>query len=251
MLKASVKKRDEIKLMREGGKILAEIVRKMAEETKPGIVTMELEDLATRLLKSTGVVSPFKGYDGYKYNSCLSVNNVVVHGEPSTKVILKEGDLLKIDLGVNFHGMITDHAITVIVGDKTTPTREKLVACSKMAMMSAIKGVREGEDLANITYRINDTAEVFGFSPVRELVGHGVGYQLHEDPNISCYRGHALRMDLKEGMTFAIEAMINEGSWKCASVKGSSDIVTMDGKDSATFEHTIVVNKEGFEILTI
>jgi len=121
MLKASVKKRDEIKLMREGGKILAEIVRKMAEETKPDISTMYLEEVATKYLKSMGVVSPFKGYDGYKFNSCLSVNNVVVHGEPSTKVILKEGDLLKIDLGVNFHGMITDHAITVIVGNKTTP----------------------------------------------------------------------------------------------------------------------------------
>lgn len=251
MIKASIKKREEIKLMREGGRILAAIVKKMAEATKPGISTMYLEEIATRLLKDMGVVSPFKGYDGYKFNSCLSVNNVVVHGEPSDKVILQAGDLLKIDLGVNMQGMITDHAITTIVGGKTTPTREKLVACSKMALMSAIKPLRAGEDLANITYRINDTAEVFGFSPVRELVGHGVGYVLHEDPNISCYRGHALRMDLKEGMTFAIEAMINEGSWKCASVEGSSDIVTMDGKDSATFEHTVVINKDGFEILTI
>ncbi|MEI6887230.1 MAG: type I methionyl aminopeptidase [bacterium] len=250
-MKIIIKNSEQIGYMREGGRILAAIVKKLALQSVEGVSTMFLDKQAAKLISDFDVRSAFLGYEGYEYNTCLSVNDVVVHGLPSESVVLKKGDILKIDAGIYFHGMITDHAVSVIVGGETTDARNNLFECSKKALMNAISGLKDGSNLTTITNKINDTADVYGFQPVRELVGHGVGLRLHEDPNISCYRGHALDIELKEGMTLAIETMINEKGWKCKTDKDGWTMRTADGGDSAMFEHTVVITKKGAEILTI
>ncbi|MEI6462777.1 MAG: type I methionyl aminopeptidase [bacterium] len=250
-MKIIIKSPEQIEYMRQGGRILASIVRKLGDLSVEGVSTIFLEKEARKLMADLGVRSAFLGYEGYEFTSCYSVNDVVEHGLPSENVVLKKGDIIKIDSGIYYQGMITDHTISVIVGGETTETRRKLVECAKVALQNAIKDIKAGENLATISNKINDTADIYGFIPVRELVGHGVGVKLHEDPNISGYRGHALDIVLKEGMTLAIETMINEKGWKCKTDKDGWTIRTNDGGDAAMFEHTVVITKKGVEILTI
>ena len=259
-----IKTKKEITIMREGGKVLAHILKKLSAEVKPGITTGYLEQMACQLIKEAGGRPSFKGYKSmletkiFPTALCTSINNEVVHAPTLPSRKLKAGDIIGIDVGMEYpygqdiSGYYTDMAVTVPVG-RTNKQVKRLIKVTKKSLMLAINEVKPGNTLNDIGRAIQTKAEVEGFSVVRDLVGHGVGTAVHEDPQVPNYEIVDTKMDnivLKPGMVIAIEPMINVGSWK---VKGSSDgftIVTVDGKLSAHFEHTVAVIKEGHEVLT-
>lgn len=259
-----IKTKKEVTIMREGGKVLAHILKKLSAEVKPGITTGYLEQMACQLIKEAGGRPSFKGYKSmletkvFPTALCTSINNEVVHAPALPSRRLKAGDIIGIDVGMEYpygqdiSGYYTDMAITLPVG-KISKEARRLIMTTKKSLELAIKKIKPNNSLNDIGQAIQAKAEAEGFSVVRDLVGHGVGTAVHEDPQVPNYEIVDTKMDnivLKPGMTIAIEPMINAGSWE---VKGSSDgftIVTVDGKLSAHFEHTVAVTKEGHEVLT-
>jgi methionyl aminopeptidase len=259
-----IKTAREIAIMREGGKILAGILKKLSSQVKPGVTTGYLEQLACDLIKKAGGRPSFKGYKSmletrvFPTALCTSINNEIVHAPALPSRKLKAGDIIGIDVGMEYpygqdvSGYYTDMAVTVPVG-KINKQAKRLIKATRKSLMLAINEVKPNNTLNDIGRAIQTQAEVEGFSVVRDLVGHGVGTAVHEDPQVPNYEIVDTTMDnivLKPGMVIAIEPMINVGSWE---IKGSSDgftIVTADGKLSAHFEHTIAVTKEGHEVLT-
>jgi len=216
---------------------------------KPGISTLELDKLAERLIIEAGCQPAFKGLNGYPATLCVSVNNEVVHGLPSEKKILKNGDIVDLDLGLKYKGFYSDMARTYPIG-KITRKAKKLIKVTKKSLDLAIKIIKPGIYLGDISSTIQKYVEKNGFSVVRSLTGHGIGRKLHEEPAIFNFGKPKTGPILKEGMVFAIEPMVNEGSPEVKISKDNWTVVTADGTLSAHFEDTVAVTKNGYKILT-
>lgn len=250
-----IKTKAEIEKMREGGKILAKILREVKNDVKPGITTLELDRRAEELIRREGGKPSFKMVPKYRWSTCMCINEVVVHGVPGN-FKLKEGDILGIDIGLFYKGFHTDMAETVIVGNHLNDSNhlKKFISVGREALNQAIAAAKAGNRVGHISKAIEKTITRAGFSPVKALVGHGVGKNLHEEPQIPCFLKRKIEETpaLKTGITLAIEIIYNQG--KPEVVYGNDDgwtIKTADGKLSGLFEHTVAILKDGPEILTL
>jgi len=253
----NIKTEEEIEIMRIGGQILAEVLREVLKDAKPGVSEVELDRLAKELIREKGAESSFKKVKGYKHAICVSTNDVVVHGVP-TGYKLKEGDIIGIDCGVYYRGFNTDVAHTVRVQSskfkvKSSDEVDRFLETGKRALEEAIKVARTGNRVGHISKKIQDIVEGAGYSVVRSLVGHGVGRSLHEDPEVPCYLNEKIEKTplLVEGLAIAVEVIYNMGK---ADVIYSNDdgwtIKTKDGSLAGLFERTVAITKEGPLILT-
>ncbi|PIY96340.1 MAG: type I methionyl aminopeptidase [Candidatus Kerfeldbacteria bacterium CG_4_10_14_0_8_um_filter_42_10] len=251
----TIKNSREIEIMREGGRILATVLKKVVKAAKPGISTKELDLLAEKLIRQLGGEPAFLGYqshfegDPYPASICTSVNEEVVHTIPSANRILKKGDIIGIDAGVRYKGFCTDMARTVGIGGIYSE-KEKLIQVTKKALSLGIKKVKAGRHTGDIGAAIQKYVEQQGFSVVTQLVGHGIGKNVHEEPRIPNFGEPHTGTELKEGMTIAIEPMVNIGGSEVKTASDGWKIVTNDNSLSAHFEDTVAVTKKGFEILT-
>lgn len=244
---------DEINDIEEGGKILRDILHRAADLARPGISTAEINDFAEKEIIKAGGRPSFIGY-GEKHNPfqhglCTSINDAVVHGIPSEKDILQEGDIIGLDIGMEYKGLYTDTAITVGVG-KISSEAQNLIDVTRKSLENALKQVKAGNTIGDIGHAIQTTVENSGFSVVRDLVGHGVGYAVHEDPSVPCYGKPGKGIELVEDMVLAIEPMVCELKPKIFFDTDGWTIRTHDGGLAAHFEHTIAVTKNGVRILT-
>ncbi len=245
----NIKTEKEIEIMKEGGKILGEIIKKLSEAVKPGITTNDLEELARELVLFYRVKSSFLGFDGYPNMLCTSINDEIVHGIPSERV-LEEGDLLKIDMGVLHKGFHTDSATTLVVGGRGDNIKNKLIQTTREALEIGISKARTGNTLGDIGEAIQKHVEDRGFNVVRDLVGHGIGRELHEPPQVLNYGKAGQGEKLVAGMMIAIEPMVVTGKWGIKNGKDGYAYVTKDGSLAAHFEHTIAITDSGPLILT-
>ena len=248
-----IKTDDEIKAMRASGKILAAVLRKLKEHTESGISTGELGEIAAREIKALGGEPAFLGYGSpipFPDVVCISVNDAVVHGIPSKETVLKNGDVVSLDLGVSYQGMITDAAITTVVGE-AGPEVERLLIDTKKSLNAGLSVIKDGVQVGDISFAIQKVLERGGYGIVRDLVGHGVGHEVHEDPNIPNYGKKGSGPKLVAGMTLAIEPMATLGNYAVHLDHDGWTIRTNDGSLAAHFEHTILVTSAGYEILTI
>lgn len=243
-----IKTPQEIKIMREGGRILAGILKKIVSEIRPGITTKELNRLAEELIKDKKALPAFKNYNGFPAALCTSINDQVVHGIPGDTV-LKKGDIISVDLGIKYKGYFTDMTTTVSVGrvDKKT---SKFLDVGKKALEIAIKAVKPGHRLGDVAHAVQSFVEKNGYSVVRDLVGHGVGKELHEEPKIPNFGVPGTGLKLEEGMTLAFEPMINMGDYHVRFFPDGWTVRTADGSLSAHFEHTVAVTSKGAVVIT-
>lgn len=244
----TIKSQDEIEKIARACKIVAQILKDLREIVKPGITTKDIEAFVDRTISEKGAVAAFRGYRNYPSSVCTSVNDQVVHGIPSNRR-LTEGDILSIDLGVFLHGYYGDGAVTFPVG-RINPRAERLLKVTEEALYIGIEKAKPGNRVSDISSSIQRYVESHGYSVVRTFVGHGIGRSLHEEPQVPNYGspGHGPR--LREGMTLAIEPMVNEGTHEVRILDDGWTAVTADGSLSAHFEHTIVITKNGAKILT-
>jgi methionyl aminopeptidase len=245
-----IKTPQEVEKMRRSGTVVREILEYVRGFVRPGATTMDLENAAVKKIEELGVKPAFKGYHGYPCVLCTSINSEVVHGIPSTKRVLREGDIVSIDTGVILDGYYGDSAITVPVGDKIAPKAQRLVDVTRASLESGIKAVKIGASLGDIGAAVQDVVEAEGFSVVREFVGHGIGTKLHEDPQVPNFGRRGLGLKLREGMVLCIEPMVNSGKPDVQVLADGWTAVTQDGSLSAHFEHTVAVTKDGAVVLT-
>jgi methionyl aminopeptidase len=238
----------EIEIMRHAGKIVALTHQELKKHVQPGISTLELDAIAEKLIRSHDALPSFKGYNGFTGSICASVNEELVHGIPGKRV-LKEGDIISIDVGAQYNGYHGDSAWTYAVG-KITEGDQKLLDVTETSLYKGLDEAKPGEKLSNISHAIQTYVEGFGFSIVREYVGHGVGADLHEDPQIPHYGPPGKGPRLKPGMVLAIEPMVNAGKRYVKTLSDNWTVVTTDGKKCAHFEHTVAITETGYEILT-
>ena len=244
-----IKSKNELKKIRVAGQLVAKTLKHLKQKVKPGITTQELDIASQEFLGECGVKAAFFGYRDYPAHVCVSVNEEIVHGIPSGRVLL-DGDIVSIDFGVEYQGYFGDAAITVPVG-KISNTAADLIKVTEEALWKAIKIVRKGVYLSDISFAVQQHVEANGFSVVREFVGHGIGASLHEEPQIPNYGASGTGVKLKPGMVLAIEPMVNEGVWRVEILEDNWTAVTKDGKLSAHFEHTICVTDGDPEIMTV
>jgi methionyl aminopeptidase len=245
----TVKSEREIEMMRAAGLTTARILDAMCREAKVGVSTWDLDQIAERMCKEAGVIPAFKGYHGFPACVCISVNDEVVHGIPSKKRILKDGDIVGLDFGVIQEGWFGDTARTIAIG-KATPAAEKLMKVTQESLMKGIAEAKPGNRIFDIGHAVQSHAEAEGFSVVREFVGHGIGRALHEDPQVPNCGPKGKGMVLKVGMVIAIEPMINAGKPEVRVLGDGWTAVTTDKSLSAHFEHTVAITKDGPVILT-
>ncbi|MDI9509894.1 MAG: type I methionyl aminopeptidase [Bacillota bacterium] len=245
----NIKSEREIKLMRESGRILANVLKELETYVKPGISTLEIDKKCYEIIKSYGCIPSFLDYRGFPASLCISVNDEVVHGIPDD-YILREGDIVSLDCGVIYEGYHSDAARTIPVGEITKEAKE-LIEVAEQSFYEGIKYAKEGKHLHEISEAIQTYVESFGFSVVRDLVGHGIGRDLHEEPNIPNFKQRNRGPRLREGMTLAIEPMINAGRYDVYCLDNDWTIVTEDGSLSAHYENTVLITKDQAEILTI
>ena len=249
-----IKSEQEIAVMRQAGKIVADILRTLTKQMKPGMNTKELDTIAVRELKRMGAESSFKGYRGYPATICVSVNDEIVHGIPGDRV-LKEGDIVSLDFGAAYHGFHGDAAVTVPVGE-VSPVAKRLIEATRVSLEKGIAAAKAGARLGDISAAIQGHAESMGYSLVREYTGHGIGRKMHEDPQIpnSTEPPYGLKPGtgpvLQKGMTLALEPMLNAGGWRTRVADDQWTVLTADGSLSAHFEHTIAVDDKEPEVLT-
>ncbi|MGG1635976.1 type I methionyl aminopeptidase [Paenibacillus sp. MCAF9] len=243
------KSESELRYMREAGRIVAETHRLMAQAVKPGITTRELDQIAETYIKSQNAIPSFKGYNGFPSSICASVNDELVHGFPGSRK-LNEGDIISIDIGAQFEGYHGDSAWTYAVG-AVTPEVQKLLDVTEASLYAGLALVKPDIRLYTISHAIQKVIEDAGFSVVREYVGHGIGADLHEEPQIPNYGIPDRGPRLKTGMVLAIEPMVNIGERYVRTLEDNWTVVTEDGSWCAHFEHTVAVTEDGFEILTI
>ena len=244
----TIKSEKEIEIMREGGKMLAGIMEELRKKVQPGITTKELDRVAETLIFKSGAEPAFKGYENFPATLCTSLNQVVVHGVPSNYK-LKSGDILSLDLGIKYKGFFSDMAITIAVGKIDSETN-KLIKVTERSLREGIKAIRPGNHIGDISFAIQKYVESRGFKVVRELCGHGIGRELHEDPQILNYGKKHTGPEIKEGMVFCLEPMVTMGDWRIKKSPDGFGWETKDGSLSAHFEHTIAVTKTGYQILT-
>lgn len=238
----------DIELMRQAGRLVALVLDKLARSLEPGMKTLELDRLTQQELKKYGAQASFLGYRGYPAHLCVSINDEVVHGIPGERVI-QAGDIVSLDLGVIWEGLQADGAVTAGVG-KVRPLAQRLMQATRDALWAGIAACRPGHRLGEASAAIQDLVESRGFSVVREYSGHGIGRELHEEPQIPNFRTPDLGPRLKSGMTLAIEPMVNAGSWLTRVAPNGWTVLSADGSLSAHFEHTIAITEGEAEVLT-
>ena len=245
-----IKSSREIKLMKKSSRIVATVLREIINFVKPGMSTYELDEFAEKRITQMGAMPSFKGYHGFPGSICSSINNEVVHGIPNKKKIIKSGDLVKIDTGAYLNGYHGDSCVTICIGK--VDKRVKLLSdVSHQALMAGLNKIKAGNTLLDIAGSIEDVVLSNGFSVVEDYTGHGVGRNLHEEPSVFNFRTKDLpNVVLRQGMTLAVEPIINEGSKFCKTLNDRWTVVTKDGKFSSQWEHTVVVLSDGVEILT-
>jgi methionyl aminopeptidase len=244
------KSQAELEKMRRSGRIVRQVLETVKALVAPGVSTMDLERVAEDKIRELGAKPAFKGYYDYPCVLCTSVNNEIIHGIPSEKRVLKEGDIVSIDCGVVLDGYYGDSAITVPVGGTISEELEKLLSVTENSLKKAIEEVRLGKTVGDVGAAVQEYVESHGFSVVREFVGHGIGTRLHEEPQVPNYgvRGHGTR--LREGMVLAIEPMVNIGKPEARVLGDKWTAVTVDGSYSAHFEHCVAVTRTGPLVLT-
>lgn len=246
----SIKSEREIQLMREAGRILAAVLEELEKALKPGMSTMDVDKLGEHLIRNHGCIPSFKNYNGYPGSICVSVNDEVVHGIPNKHHYLKEGDIVSLDAGVIYKGYHSDAARTCPVG-QISPEAQKLIAVTRESFFQGIKFAKAGNHLNDISSVIQAYAEGFGYGVVRDLVGHGIGSHLHEDPEVPNFAQKRRGILLRPGMTLAIEPMINAGHYDVAWMDDGWTVVTRDGSLSAHYENTILITEGEPEILSL
>lgn len=243
------KSRKEIDKMRAAGQLVGRVLHELSRMAQAGVTTLEINDAADKMIRDGGAYPTFKGYNGFPYSICASVNEQVVHGFPSNYE-LKEGDILSIDVGATLDGFVGDTATTVPVG-QVTEDLWQLMLVTRQCLERAIEQCRAGNHIGDIGYVVQQHAEAHGYSVVREYVGHGIGRRMHEDPQIPNYGKPGKGPKIRTGYVFAVEPMINIGSHHTKTLNDGWTVVTLDGKPSAHVEHTIAVTDEGPEVLTL
>ena len=246
----TIKSNREISLMREAGKILAEVHDKLSEIITPGITTMDIDRKGYELIRKAGCQPSFLNYEGYPASICVSVNDEVVHGIPTDGRRLEEGDIVSLDAGVIWEGYHSDAARTHAVGEISEESRT-LIEVTKQSFYEGIKKALPGNHLHDISAAIQNYVESHGFSVVRDLVGHGIGSHLHEEPQVPNYKQVGRGPKLRPGMTLAIEPMVNAGDWKIWILEDDWTVVTRDGSKSAHYENTILITEGEPEILSL
>lgn len=242
------KSKKEIDKMRAAGQLVGSVLRELRGMVTPGITTIEIDRAAEKMIRDAGALPTFKGYHGFPYSICASVNEQVVHGFPSN-YRLKEGDLFSIDCGVTLEGFVGDTATTVPVGS-VPEDWQKLIEVTNECLERAIEQCRPGKHLGDIGWAVQELAESHGYSVVRDYVGHGIGRQMHEDPQIPNYGRPGQGPKIKAGYVFAVEPMVNMGGHHTKVLADGWTVVTLDGKPSAHSEHTIAITEDGPEVLT-
>ena len=246
----TIKSKREIELMREAGKILAEVHEKMADKVKAGMSSYEIDKMCEKIIRSYGCEPSFLGYEGYPGSVCISINDEVVHGLPEKNKIIREGDIVSLDTGVIYKGYQSDAARTLAIGEISKEARQ-LIDVTEQSFFEGIKFATAGNHLFDISAAIGDYAEKFGYGVVRELVGHGIGTEMHEDPQIPNFRQKRRGMKLQAGMTLAIEPMINMGRPEVVFLDDDWTVATEDGSLSAHYENTILITDSEPEILSL
>jgi methionyl aminopeptidase len=245
-----LKSPDELAKMRVAGSIVAQTIDTVLAAVEPGVSTADLDVVAETFIRERKATPSFKGYRGFPASICASLNEEVVHGIPSPKRILKEGDVLSLDFGAIWDGYHADSAVTVFVGEPPSAEAEKLVRVTEEALEAGISQIRPAGRLSDISHAVQQVVEGAGFSVVREYVGHGVGRSLHEDPQIPNYGLPGRGPELRPGLVVAIEPMVTMGDWKTRVLADDWTVVTADRSLAAHFEHTIAVTEDGQEVLT-
>jgi methionyl aminopeptidase len=243
------KSKKELDKMRAAGRLVGQVREHLRGLVQPGITTMDLDREAEKMIRDAGALPTFKGYNGFPYSICASVNEQIVHGFPS-QYVLKEGDIFSIDCGVTLEGFVGDTATTVPVG-KVSDEKMRLIRITEECLDRAIQQCRAGNHLGDIGWAVQQHAEANGYSVVRDYVGHGIGRRMHEDPQIPNYGRPGLGQKIKAGYVFAVEPMVNQGSHFTQVLSDGWTVVTVDGKPSAHVEHTIAITEEGPEVLTL
>ena len=249
-MSVSIKSAREIELMRAAGKILEKVHDNLGKALRPGMSTLEIDRLGEEIIRSYGCIPSFKNYNGYPASVCVSVNNEVVHGIPSKMHLLREGDIVSLDIGVIYKGYHSDAARTHGIGE-ISEDAALLIERTRQSFFEGIKYAKEGHHLHEISNAIAAYAESFGYGVVRELVGHGIGTHLHEDPQIPNFTQKSRGVRLKAGMTLAIEPMINAGRYDVVWQEDNWTVVTQDGSLSAHYENTVLVTAGEPEILSL
>jgi len=243
------KSREEIQSIRDSSQIVALVLSELKEMIRPGLSTIELDKYAEKRVHELDAVPAFKGYRGYPASLCTSINEEIVHGIPSSRV-LKEGDILSLDFGVIHHGYYGDAAVTYPVGDITDPA-EKIISVARKSFFKGVEQIKTGNRISDISHAVQNYVESQGFSIIRNFVGHGIGLSLHEEPQIPNFGAPGRGPRIKQGMTLAIEPMISAGSWEVKILSDNWTAVTKDKSLSAHYENTVAVTKDGVEILSL
>ena len=246
----SIKSPHEIELMRHAGKLLEEVFNKLSELIRPGISTWEIDKKGEEYIRQCGCIPNFLNYNGFPASICTSVNNAVVHGIPSKKILLAPGDIISLDCGLIYEGYHSDMARTFGVGE-ISPSAQKLIDVTRQSFFEGIKFAKAGNHLHEISAAIGNYAESYGYGVVEDLVGHGIGTALHEDPAIPNFACKSRGIRLRAGMTLAIEPMINEGTYEVEWLDDDWTVVTADGKLSAHYENTVLITDGEPELLTL
>ena len=246
----TIKSSEEIELMRKANQIDRDCLLMLQDHIKPGISTKKLDELAYDYIVKCNAKPSFLGYSGFPASICTSVNEQVVHGIPSKKVILEEGDIISIDCGTIYKGWNGDAARTFAVG-KISAEKQQLIDVTQQSFFEGVKILKVGVRLGDLGHAIQSYAESFGYGVVRDLVGHGIGKDMHEDPAVPNYGKPGFGYRLRNNMTIAIEPMINMGTYKVFQLEDGWTIVTQDDKPSAHYENTVLITEEGYEILSL
>ena len=249
-MSVSIKSSQEIELMREAGRILASVHQELGKNIRPGMSTMDIDQLGEEMIRSYGCIPSFKNYCGYPASICVSVNDEVVHGIPSEKRLIQEGDIVSLDAGVIYKGYHSDAARTVAVGEISEEAK-LLIERTRQSFFEGMKKAVAGNHLHDISAAIGDYAESFGYGVVRDLCGHGIGNHLHEDPEIPNFKQWRRGIKLRPGMTLAVEPMINLGTPEVEWMDDEWTVVTEDGAPSAHYENTILITEGKPEILSL
>ncbi len=246
----TIKTPSEIALMRESGKLTRDVLELAGRSIRPGMTTKELDKIAHDFIRDNGAYPSFLGYGGYPASTCISINDMVVHGIPSDDMIIREGDIVSVDVGTILNGWQGDAARTFAVGE-ISEEKKKLVKVTEECFFKAVENLKSGTPLGDIGYNVQTHAEANGFSVVRALVGHGIGREMHEDPSVPNYGKKGTGIRLKAGMVIAIEPMINAGVYQVDFMSDGWGVKTRDRRPSAHYENTVAILEDGVEILTL
>ena len=246
-----IKSAREIAIMRQASRIVATVLREVIDLARPGLTTADLDSQAEKRIREMGATPSFKGYHGFPASICASINNEVVHGIPSSRRVIRAGDLLKVDTGAYFEGYHGDSCVTICVGEGVPEEARRLSRVAQESLMKGLETIRAGSTLMDVAGAVQDHVEAHGYAVVEDYTGHGVGRNLHEEPSVFNYRTRDLpNIKLRPGMTLAVEPILNAGSKSCRTLRDRWTVVTVDGSLSAQWEHTIAVTGDGCEILT-